>query len=69
MDGTVLLLANPPVVGVAVKAGLLGVELPSFLEFRDDTDRFLRSLPSRRTLLAPALALDADRPRLVFRVG
>ena len=61
LDGTVLLLPRPP-VGVVATAGLVGVLEPS-LECRELTERFLRSLPSLRTLSAPALAVEADLSR------
>lgn len=67
-DGTVLLLPSP-LVGVAIRAGLLGVVLPSWRECLDEVDRFLLSLPSRRTLSAPALALEADLAIVDFRTG
>jgi hypothetical protein len=60
LDGTVLLLANPP-LGVVANAGLAGVDVPfECRECLDDVDRFLRILPSLLTLSAPALAFEAD---------
>lgn len=64
LEGTVLLLYTPlPVVTIA-KAPDEGVPgLVDFLEFLDETERFLRISPYFRTLSVPALAFDAERPR------
>ena len=61
MEGTVLLLAKPP-VGVETRAGLFGVDVPlEWRECRDDVERFLLIMPSLLTLSAAALEVDAVR--------
>jgi hypothetical protein len=61
-EGTVLLLAKTPVLGVAVSAGLAGLGQPFECKDRlDDVDLLRRIEPSLATLSAPALAEDADR--------
>lgn len=61
-DGTVLLLCTPPLVGV------FGVANASdFLLCLLATETFRRMLPNFRTLSAPALALELDRPMVFDR--
>lgn len=75
-DGTVLLRPSPPLtLPVEVRpdgdAGIAGLDtpgLPLSRECREDMDPFRRNPGVRRTLSAPALAVDADRPRAVFGV-
>jgi len=68
LEGTVLLRAIPaptaPPVNEVTPDGVPGLETPGLLlslEPREDTET-LRRTPYFRTLSAPALALDVDRP-------
>lgn len=69
-EGTVLLRYTPDVgfgLGTAVGVGVTGAGTPvDRLEVLEDTDAFRRMLPNRRTLSAPALALELDLPMTVL---
>ena len=66
LDGTVLLLCTPPLVGVAGVGVPGGTLLSDLLLCLLDTDTFLRRLPHFLTLSAATLELDPDLPVTVL---
>jgi hypothetical protein len=63
--GSVLLRLRPTLFEVAViwNDGVIGLRLDELRECRDETDLFRLTPPNLRTLSAPALEVDPDRPR------